>query len=130
LEGGGRPAFSAIYIVPITATPEILNIVFCRTSENAPSRTFVNKGKEKGRSARIAPAPSQKPFGYESRSLMLPFFSLERVTDGARSRHLLSRATIRCDSLQCVLVRPVIGLIYGVLAALGRHAYPLRTSLY
>src|SRR5215204_7064548 len=56
--------------------------------------------------------------------------AIERVTDGARTRDLLSRATIRCDSLQCVLGRPVIGLIYGVLAALGRHACPLCTGLY
>jgi hypothetical protein len=49
----------------------------------------VNKGMKKGRSARIAPAPSQKPFGYESMSLRLPFFSLERVTDGAPTRDLL-----------------------------------------
>src|SRR5829696_10219201 len=37
--------------------------------------TWVNKGKKKGRSV-DAPAPSHKPFGYESRSLRLPFFSL------------------------------------------------------
>ncbi len=41
-----------------------------------------------------------------------------------------SRATIRCHPLQCILVRPVFGLIYGVFGDFGEQACPLRTSLY
>jgi hypothetical protein len=52
-----------------------------------------------------------------------------RVTDEARTRHLPSRATIRCNPLQYVLPRPVIWLIYRVFGDLAEHACSLRTSL-
>jgi hypothetical protein len=54
----------------------------------------------------------------------------EGVTDGARTRDLLSRATIRRHPLQCVLMRPDIRLFDGVIGDFGKHAYPLRPSLY
>ena len=41
-----------------------------------------------------------------------------------------SRATIRCNPLQSVLVRPVIRLIYEVFDDNGSFLRPLRTSLY
>ena len=43
-------------------------------------------------------------FSYSGYPTYLSCF--ERVTDGARTRDLLSSATIRCDPLQSVLVRP------------------------
>jgi hypothetical protein len=52
-----------------------------------------------------------------------------RVTDGARTRGLLS-ATIRCRPLQSILVRPVIRLIYAIFSNSEDYFYPLRTSLY
>jgi hypothetical protein len=39
-------------------------------------------------------------------------------------------ATIRCNSLQSVLVCPVIWGTYGVFGNFAEHTYPLGTSLY
>jgi hypothetical protein len=56
-------------------------------------------------------------------------YFLRRVTDGARTRDLLS-ATIRCRPLQRILVCPAIGLIYEVIGDFREEACPLRISLY
>jgi len=53
-----------------------------------------------------------------------------RVTAGARTRDLLSSATIRCRRLQPALLCPVIWLIYRVLGDSEECVCLLRTSPY
>src|SRR5215204_755526 len=48
----------------------------CQTWVRTSDNLIAPGGQENGRSLLTAPAPSHKPFGYESRSLRLPFFSL------------------------------------------------------
>jgi hypothetical protein len=58
---------------------------------------------------------------------------MRRVSDGARTRILLSSATFRFHPLQYLLVRPVIGLIcryYGVFGDSEDYLCPPRSGSY